>query len=62
MRVISSSFLHWLGESINNLLPTARIGGDVVVARVAAIWGMPSRIATAAIIVDFTIGIVTKST
>jgi len=56
----SSFFLHWLGESINNLLPTGRVGGDVVVARVAAIWGMPLRIATAAMVVDITIGVITK--
>jgi putative membrane protein len=56
----SSFFLHWLGESINNLLPTGRVGGDIVVARVAAMWGMPLRIATAAMIVDITIGIITK--
>jgi putative membrane protein len=60
VRLTSSFFLHWLGESINNLLPTARVGGDIVVARIAAIWGMPSKIATAAMIVDITIGIITK--
>jgi putative membrane protein len=60
VRLASSFFLHWLGESINNLLPTARVGGDIVVARVAAIWGMPLRIATAAMVVDITIGIITK--
>jgi putative membrane protein len=60
MRLTSSFFLHWLGESINNLLPTGRVGGDVVVARVAAIWGMPLRIAAAAMVVDITIGVITK--
>jgi putative membrane protein len=60
VRLTSSFFLHWLGESINNLLPTGRVGGDVVVARVAAIWGMPLRIATAAMVVDITIGVITK--
>jgi putative membrane protein len=53
-------FIHWIGESINNLLPTARVGGDIVIARLAAMWGVPLRTATAAIIVDVTIGIVTK--
>jgi putative membrane protein len=60
VRLTSSFFLHWLGESINNLLPTGRVGGDIVVARVASIWGMPLRIATAAMVVDITIGVVTK--
>lgn len=53
-------FLHWMGESVNNLLPTARVGGDIVAARVAAMWGMPLRTAIAATVVDVTIGIVTK--
>ena len=60
VRLISSFFLHWLGESINNLLLTGRVGGDIVVARVAAIWGMPLRVATGAVVVDITIGIITK--
>jgi putative membrane protein len=60
VRLISSFFLHWLGESINNLLPAGRVGGDIVVARVAAIWGTPLRTAIAAMIVDVTIGVITK--
>ncbi len=52
--------LHWIGESINNLLPTARVGGDIVTVRIGAMWGLPVKIGTAAIIVDVTIGIVTK--
>jgi putative membrane protein len=55
-----SLFIHWLGESINNLLPTARVGGDILVVRIAAMWGVPLRTGTAAIIVDVTIGVVTK--
>jgi putative membrane protein len=60
IRLSRSFVVHWMGESINNLLPTARVGGDIVIARVAAMWGTPLRMATAAIIVDVTIGIVTK--
>lgn len=55
-----SVFLNWIGESINNLLPTGRVGGDVVITRIAAIWGIPLKIATAVMIVDITIGVVTK--
>jgi len=60
VRLSRGLILNWIGESINNLLPTARVGGDIVIARLAAMWGMPLRTATAAIIVDVTIGIVTK--
>jgi putative membrane protein len=55
-----SFLLHWMGESVNNLLPAARVGGDIVVARVASMWGMPLKTAIAAIIVDVTVGIVAK--
>ena len=55
-----SFLLHWIGESINNLLPTGRVGGDIVMTRVAAMWGIPLKTGTAAMIVDITIGIVTK--
>jgi putative membrane protein len=57
---LKSVFLNWIGESINNLLPTGRVGGDVVITRIAAIWGIPLKIATAVMIVDITIGVVTK--
>ena len=60
VRLSSSFFLHWIAASINDLLPTARVGGDIVLARVASMWGTPLRIATAAMIVDITIGVVTN--
>lgn len=58
--LIKSVFLNWIGESINNLLPTGRVGGDIVITRLAAIWGIPLKIATAVMIVDITIGVLTK--
>jgi putative membrane protein len=58
--LVRSFFLNWIGESINNLLPTGRVGGDIVITRVAALWGVPLRTATAVMVVDITIGIVTK--
>jgi putative membrane protein len=60
IHLVKSFFLHWMGESINNLLPTGRVGGDIVMTRIAAFWGIPLRTSTAAMIVDITIGIVTK--
>jgi Lysylphosphatidylglycerol synthase TM region len=47
-------WMHWLGESVSDLLPAARIGGDVVTARLAAMKGMPLAIATASVLVDVT--------
>jgi hypothetical protein len=57
---MQSVFLNWIGESINNLLPTGRVGGDIVITRVAAIWGVPLKIGTAVMLVDLTVGVVTK--
>jgi two-component system, LuxR family, sensor kinase FixL len=39
------------------LLPTGRVGGDIVITRAAAIWGVPLKIATAVMIVDIPIEI-----
>ena len=36
LRLSSSFFLHWIAASINDLLPTTRVGGDIVLARVAS--------------------------
>lgn len=55
-----SFFLQWIGESINNLLPMGRVGGDVVMTRFAAIWGAPLKIGIGAMIVDITIGVAIK--
>jgi putative membrane protein len=50
----------WICESVNNLLPVAHIGGDVVRARLASKAGAPADRAGAATIADFTIGLLTQ--
>jgi putative membrane protein len=52
--------IHWICESINNLVPTGRVGGDIVLTRIAAALGVPLQIATAAMFVDITVGVATK--
>ncbi len=47
-------WIHWLGESVSDLLPTARLGGDIVTARLAALEGMPLITAVASMLVDVT--------
>jgi putative membrane protein len=47
-------WIHWLGESVSDLLPTARIGGDIITARLAAVEGMPLVTAIAGMLVDVT--------
>src|SRR5258708_11848129 len=40
LRLHTGLWIHWLGESISDLLPTARLGGDIITARLAASEGM----------------------
>jgi putative membrane protein len=47
-------WIHWLGESVSDLLPTARLGGDIITARMAALEGMPLVTAVASMLVDVT--------
>jgi putative membrane protein len=54
LRLYTALWIHWLGESVSDLLPTARIGGDIVTARLAALEGMPLITAVASMLVDVT--------
>ncbi|HEY6065939.1 MAG TPA: lysylphosphatidylglycerol synthase domain-containing protein [Thermoanaerobaculia bacterium] len=49
----------WIGYSINLMLPVASVGGDVVRARLAAIWSGRTRDAVASVVVDKTVLIAT---
>lgn len=45
----------WLGRAVNSLLPVATIGGEIVKARLIALWGGNVNDATASVMVDKTI-------
>ena len=47
----------WIGESVSNLVPAAQVGGDIVRARLAVLYGVPIPAATATVIVDITISV-----
>jgi len=49
----------WIGYSINLMLPVASIGGDVVRARLLAIWTGKPRDAVASVVVDKTVLVAT---
>lgn len=49
----------WIGVSINLMLPVANLGGDVVRARLIALWTGRTRDAVASVVVDKTILIAT---
>ena len=42
-------------EAVNNLLPVAQIGGEIVAARLVILKGLSSQIAAASVIVDLTV-------
>ncbi len=50
----------WLREAINNLLPVAQVGGDIVGARVVTFHGASARLAGAGVIVDVTVEVLTQ--
>jgi putative membrane protein len=50
----------WLGESINDLLPVAGVGGNIAKARVIAQRGVPGVEAGASVVVDVTLVVLTQ--
>ncbi|MEM7226127.1 MAG: flippase-like domain-containing protein [Pseudomonadota bacterium] len=50
----------WIGEAVNILLPVAQVGGDIVRGRVLTFYGATARLATASVVVDLTLQIVTQ--
>jgi len=48
----------WIGESVNNLLPAASIGGEFARARLAIRAAMPAAATGASVVVDMTIGLI----
>src|SRR3954463_11376931 len=52
-------WMRWVSESVNNLLPAAQVGGDLVRARLAAQRGVPAADATASIVADITTSVLT---
>ena len=45
----------WMGRAVNNLLPVASIGGEVVKARLLSIWGTGTAHAAASVMADKTV-------
>jgi putative membrane protein len=59
-KVFATILIRWIRESINTLLPVARVGGDIVGARLAHHRGLPGVQAAATMVVDTTVGVVTQ--
>jgi len=45
----------WMGKAVNNLLPVATIGGEIVKARLMMLWGEDAKSAAASVMVDKTV-------
>jgi putative membrane protein len=58
--IISITWIRWIRESINALLPVASVGGDIASARLAHLRGVPGAQAAASMVVDTTVGVVTQ--
>jgi putative membrane protein len=58
--VVSITWIRWIRESINALLPVAGVGGDIASARLANLHGVPGVEAAASMVVDTTVGVVTQ--
>lgn len=54
------TWIRWIRESINSLLPVGQVGGDLVCLRLVYLSGVPGPQAAASMIVDLTVGIVTQ--
>ena len=59
-KVFAILLIRWIRASINTLLPVARVGGDIVGARLAHHRGLPGAQAAASMVVDTTVGVVTQ--
>ena len=53
-------WIRWIGDSVNTLLPVARIGGELVRARLLTRDGVSGALAGASVVVDMTAGVLTQ--
>ena len=57
-RLLTAVWIRWVGGSINDLLPSARLGGDILTARLATIrGGLPPTLAAGVAIVNMTVSV-----
>lgn len=52
---------HWIADAVDNLLPSAQIGGDIVRARIIAWKSVPGGVAAASVIADITAGVLVEA-
>lgn len=60
LSVVSVTWIRWIRESINSLLPVVGVGGDIMCARLTHLHGVPGAQAAASMGVDVTVGVATQ--
>jgi putative membrane protein len=57
-----SRMLHmvWIRESVNSMLPVARIGGEIVSFRLMRRWGLGASVATGSLVVDMQLTLISQ--
>jgi len=51
----------FLGESFSNLVPAAQVGGDIVRARIAVLYGTPMAVSAGTVLVDITVSVLIQT-
>jgi putative membrane protein len=62
LSVVSVTWIRWIREPVNSLLPVVGVGGDLVCARLTHLHGVPGAQAAASMVVDVTVGVATQLT
>ncbi|CAG4885835.1 hypothetical protein R69919_00084 [Paraburkholderia gardini] len=52
--------LVWVRESVNSMLPVARVGGEIVSFRMLRRWGVKSPVAVASLVVDMQLTVISQ--
>jgi putative membrane protein len=59
-KLLAVLWLVWIRESVNSMLPVARIGGEIVTFRMMRRWGMRPSTAMASLVVDMQLTLISQ--
>lgn len=58
--VAGLTWIRWIRESVNTLLPVGQVGGDLVAVRLSYAKGVPGPFAAGSMVVDLSVGVMTQ--
>jgi Lysylphosphatidylglycerol synthase TM region len=61
LRLRITFWARFLGESFSNLVPAAQVGGDIVRARIAVLYGTPMAVSVGTVLVDITVSVLIQT-